>query len=84
LQHKDINLLWLTGLEGERKEEFKKLLRNNTQLFARLRQILEDKDDNITKKEISEGDFDKPEWAMRQAYRLGRRAELKALLDILP
>lgn len=65
------------------KEKFKLYLQSNKDLFRRLDTIL----DKITEEELSGSigleDFDKPNWAEKQAYRNGKLAALKNIKTLL-
>ena len=81
---KKLNLVWTKHIKDvEERTRFESNLRNNTLLLGRLRDILQDKLDSLDKEEVSSEDYDSPSWAFKQANRLGRKAEIKSLMDLL-
>lgn len=76
---KRLSNLWTRGLKDKEKEDFESLLRNNTQLFSRLKQIIEEREMEIYNKEGSENSYDSPSWENLQAHRNGRKEELRIM-----
>lgn len=76
---------WINQIrDKEAKDNFEKLIRNSTLLLTRLKEIIEDRERELHAKAFSESDFDSNAWSHKQAARLGRLAELKALKDLIP
>jgi hypothetical protein len=81
---KGLPLVWTKHLKSAKeKEDFESLLRNSTQVLRRLKQILEEKEKDITSSQLKIEDYDSPSWAFKEAHRHGRQAELKSLRDLI-
>ena len=77
---------WISNLKGKDKENFETVVRHSTQLLTRLREIISERLDHISKEEVREASYDNPSWAYKQAYFNGKRAallDLKQLTDFL-
>jgi len=76
-------MVWTQHLKDEEaKENFRQVLVNNGLVLDRFLDILKNMEDDISQKEIKEEHFEKPEFAVRQAYYLGRKAALKNVKDL--
>lgn len=83
--HKPLDLRWVNQIsDKEAKDNFEKLVRNSTLLLSRLKEIIEERERALHSKAFDEKDFDSNAWSHKQAARLGRLAELKALKDLIP
>ena len=78
-----ISLEWVKHLPEENKEEFIKIIKASTTMKDRLTEIVEERLSSIDTQEMSESDFDAPNWAEKQAFRNGRKSELRKLLQLL-
>lgn len=74
---------WTRHLPPEKREDFEKYIRNSSLLIDRLVDILRTRGVAISSKETSEETFDNPSWSHKEAYLLGRKAELKSILALL-
>lgn len=80
-----MNLVWTKHIKDPKaKEDFESILKNNTQLFRRLKEILEEREAELNKLSYADADFSDPNWSHKQAHRLGRLGELNKLKEILP
>jgi hypothetical protein len=70
---------WTRGLKGKDKAEFEEYLRNATQLFTRLKELIEERENEIYMKEASEDDYAVSDWENLQAHRNGRKQELRIM-----
>lgn len=75
--------IWTRHLHADRKEEFEALVQNSTIVLGRMKTILHEQLESTLVSEETEGDFDTPAWAYRQAYRNGERAGLRRALRLL-
>ena len=78
-----ISLEWVRHLPEENKEEFIKIIKASTTMKDRLTEIVEERLSSIDTQEMSESDFDASNWAEKQAFRNGRKSELRKLLQLL-
>lgn len=69
--------------DSEAKAEFVSTLKGSTIALRRLQEILAEYEADLAAGEIIPGSFENPSWAYKQAFTLGRRAELKRLRDLL-
>lgn len=69
--------------EGENKDKFVQAIKASKTMQERLLQILEDKLREIDNRECTEEDFKDPNWSEKQAFRNGRKTELKRLIQLL-
>lgn len=76
-------LVWLKSLKTDKeKEDFELVLRNSTMVVDRLIEIVDEWDAELTSKDLSETDFDTPNWEVKQAARIGDRRRIKKLRDL--
>lgn len=66
------------------KADFEAILRNNTQIFNRLREILEEREAELNKLSFLDSDFSDPNWSHKQAHRLGRLGEIQRIKNLIP
>lgn len=79
-----LSLSWTKHLKDEtQKQNFEDLVRNSTIVLGRLREVLLEQRDELSRKELTEKDFDVPNWSERQAFRNGDRARLEKVLNLL-
>lgn len=75
---------WASHIQDEKKKaEFLSLVQNSTIVLTRLLEIMELAQVGMERAEQSEDDFNNPNWALRQAYRGGKRSEHQRLRDLL-
>ena len=55
----------------EEKEQFEIYLRNSTQIFDRLKEIIEEENKQIARSETGQKQYDEPNWKYRQAHKNG-------------
>lgn len=78
-----ISLEWTKHLKTEKQqEEFRQLLLSSRQVLGRLYDLLEEKEESLTKEEISPENYDAG-YPFRQAHQNGRRHELTKLIKLL-
>lgn len=70
---------WSAGLQGDQKKNFEELLGINNKVLDRLAEICYNM---INELEDKSSDFDNPNWALRQANTVGRRAALKDIISL--
>lgn len=81
---KRLPLVWTKHLKGAKeKEDFESLLRNSTRVLTRLKEIIEEKENDLASSAMKLEDYESPSWAYKEAHRHGRQAELKALKDLI-
>ena len=81
---KGLDTRWTKHLQGQEKDDFELIVRNSTLLLTRLRQIFQERENEIINSQYSLNDFDSPSWALKTAYRNGQLADLKSLKDLIP
>jgi hypothetical protein len=78
-----ISTVWTKHLKSEKdKEDFVTSLKGQTYITSRLVDILEENLDGILRSEIKQADFEDAAWAYKQAFRNGKKAALKEVLDL--
>lgn len=81
---KKVPLIWTKNLKTDQeKENFTNLLTNSTIIIGRLKELIEEQSSNLNKTAFSIEDFSDPNWSHKQAFRNGKLAGLKEILDIL-
>jgi hypothetical protein len=78
-----MNTTWAKHLPEDRKADFLKTVASSTVALRRLKEILREFDDEVTRAEVSTTDYNTPSWAYRQAHRNGQRQAYKQLKDLL-
>ncbi len=73
---------WVKGLEGEEKEEHIKMLRSSLAL-KQLKEILLQWETAQEKQEVTQGDYDNPSWAYKQADRNGYKRLMTRMKELL-
>lgn len=73
---------WTRHLPKDQQEDFEKYIRNSSLLIDRLVDILRTRGVTISARETSEETFESPSWSHKEAYLLGRKAELKSILSL--
>lgn len=68
----------------EARKDFEVIVRNSTLLLTRLKEILEDRERQLTNSALTLEDFKDPNWSHRQAFRNGCLSELKKLKELIP
>ena len=80
----NLPLVWFTGCSTkEQKEARENLVRNSTQVFDILLQILRDKAEIIERKGLREEDYAEAGWTTLSAFRNGKLADLYEIADLL-
>lgn len=80
----NLPVVWTKHLKTEKeRREFEDYLRNSTRALTRLLDIIEESESNLIKKDISETDFEDPNWSHKQAFRNGRLSGLSEIKTIL-
>lgn len=75
----DIN--WTAHLSNPEKiEEWKKQILNAKPVLEHLTKMLQKKSNSIERGEASSMSFDNPSWAYKQAYAIGRKAEIRDII----
>lgn len=75
-------IIWTQHLKEEDKETFRQVLLSSSIVVDRFLDILHQMEEDLSRKEISEEHFNNPEWAVREAYYLGQKAQLKKINDL--
>jgi hypothetical protein len=80
-----LSLRWSQHLNNKKeKEDFEFLVKNNTVLLSRLKNILEEEEQTIFTSETKLDDFSDPNWSHKQAFRNGQLSVLRKLKLLLP
>ena len=75
--------IWTQHLNPKEQESFEETLYNSRFILSRLRDILKEDMQVLNRAEITTTDFDNPNWTYRQAARLGEKARLSKVLQLL-
>lgn len=78
---KALPVAWIKNTSN--KQEVEAAIRNSTTALSRLYDIVEEKEQVISSQELAVTDFDSPAWSHKTAYRLGQKAALKEIKDLL-
>lgn len=79
-----LSTVWTKHLRSkEDKDNFELILRNSTQILTRLRDIIAEREKELEAQETKLSDYETPGWAYKEAHRLGRKAELRSLKELL-
>lgn len=73
--------LWLGGLKGEERENFKLSVQNSKIVLDKLREIVYNMYKETTS--VSSRDYDCPSWPYKQAHDNGRLEILSEILELL-
>ena len=76
-------LPWTKHLKGKEKEDFESLLRNSTRVLSRFRDLITEREADITRQETSLETYKDTGWPYLQAHLNGRKAELQELKKLL-
>lgn len=80
----NLPLSWTRHLaDQDRREDFEKVLRNNSLLFKRLNQIAQEWEAALNSEEASKDQYLSPSWSHLQAHRNGSRDTIKKLKDLI-
>ncbi len=78
--NKKLSAHWLKNIRDPKKrEDAEKTILNSTIALGRLREILEDFEQEVLKEEVSEENYDKASWAYLQAHRNGKKQALRTI-----
>lgn len=78
-----MNLEWTKHLKTDQeKKDFEDLLKRNTIISRRIREIIEAKVDQLNRQDISDKDFETSDWAYKQAKRIGMRKAYNEIYDL--
>lgn len=77
-------LPWVRHLrDQESKDKFEQSVRASVTALSRLYDLLEETEGSITKQETTIDDFASTDWAFKQAFRNGQKAQIKELKQLL-
>jgi hypothetical protein len=80
---KQLSLEWTKGLDQKAKESLEFTIRNSATALGRLFEILDQREEELTRQECNLKDYDTPNWEVRQAHRNGERSQIRKLKDLL-
>jgi hypothetical protein len=84
LANKPLSVVWTKHLKSdEHKQTFEQTLRASTTIVQRLREILEDDERSLDAASATIKDFEDPSWSHKQAFRLGEKARIRKLKELL-
>lgn len=80
----NLSTSWTRHIQDQdRREDFEKVLRNNSLLFKRLNEIAQEWEASLNSEETSKDQYQSPAWACLQAHRNGSRETIKKLKDLI-
>lgn len=75
---------WVRHLKDQdSKDNFERSVRASVLALSRLYDILEEKEEVLLYKDATEEDFVQTDWAFKQAFRNGQKAQIKELKQLL-
>jgi hypothetical protein len=80
---RNLSIEWTKGLDDKSKARMEETVRSSTTVLARLLDILDAREAELSRAETVITDYDTPNWSVRQAHRNGERAQLRKLKDLL-
>lgn len=79
-----MDIQWTSHLQDQqKKEDFEKVLRNNTLIFDRMFAILQQWEDDINKKERGQEQYKQAGWMPQMAHRNGNKEIIHKLKDLI-
>jgi hypothetical protein len=82
-----IPVAWIKNLnDPTERENFEKTIRSSAVALSRLIDLLDEKEAEINRQEVSVDDFANTDWAYKQAFRNGQKAtyvEIRKLLTFI-
>lgn len=78
-----INLKWTKHVKEADKEQFTKTVLASLPALNRLKEILEEELEQLSKQEASLSDYSDASWSHKQAHRNGERAFARKVLELL-
>lgn len=76
-----VNEAWLRGLQGQERDQMKKMVVDSEKLLDKLKEILYNMRES--RETISSIDYDNPSWSHKQAHLNGEAAIIRKLEEIL-
>ena len=77
-------LPWVRHLQDpEHRDKFEQSVRASVPALSRLYDLLEETEGSINKQELTIEDFANSDWAFKQAFRNGQKAQIKELKQLL-
>lgn len=78
-----VNLAWTKNLKSQKeKEDFEKLLLNNTILIRRFKEILTEMKQGLAKDELSKDAYTNNSWPYYQADIIGSKRQIRIIEDL--
>lgn len=75
---------WVRHLKDQgHKDKFEQSVRASVTALSRLYDLMEEEEEQISKQETSADDFTNTDWAFKQAFRNGRKTQIKELKQLL-
>lgn len=79
-----MDMQWTSHLQDpQRKEDFEKVLRNNTLIFDRMFAILQQWEDDINKKNRGQEQYKQAGWMPAMAHRFGNLETITRMKDLI-
>jgi hypothetical protein len=79
-----MNTVWTKNLKTPKeREDFESLLHNSVRVLTRLREILDEEENELNREELKTVDFDTGSWAYKAAFRLGQKHRIKKLKELI-
>lgn len=79
-----VNYKWLDHLKTPaEKKDFEESIKASTYVLSRLQAILDEWKDELAREEFNYTQFDSPNWEVKQAFKLGDRARIDKVKDLL-
>lgn len=77
-----LSIDWIKHLKGKEKEDFATLVRNSTQVLTRLKEVIEELEEEVYNSESGEDQYEK-DWQYLQAHRNGKKQALRRLKKLV-
>lgn len=79
---RDVYSEWLADQAPDKRAEYKDYLKNSTEIFEKLRKMIQKRYDNAL--HVREEDYDHASWAYKQAHLNGKLEALEEIYKLLP
>lgn len=74
---------WTNGLGEDEAKEMESYFKQSLRLRKRLEKLLEDELESIENQSISKEGYDTPNWSLKQADFIGRKASIKKIISLI-
>lgn len=80
---KRLSVLWTKNLRDSDKENFQATVTGSISALRRLKELLAEFENDISKSELTEADFLSTDWSHKAAFRNGQRSAYNKIKELL-